>query len=745
MTSERSTNTSGGPLPMAVILAGGYGRRLSPLTDFLPKPLLPVGGKPMIGRILDDLEKEGVKKALILTGYKGEMIKEALSRRRGELELLWQDEQSPVGSAGCVKRAKDLLEDDFFVVCGDIYGARCYRAFYDFYRTRAARAAMLVTRVGDPGEYGIVRADADGRVRAFAEKPQWARVFSDTANAGVYLICKELLDRIPDGTSYDFGGQFFPRLLEDGTDIFAFDDGGVWRDVGDFASYLAVCLRENGGESVIGQNAAIAPDARVAGSLLMDGVTVGARAEIEGGILDCGCAIGEDCRVPAGCVLGRNARLEKGVCLAPGTVLPPGTAVEKSPDAPPLPDCRRLFSAPTLTLPEGCGEDFFPDLGQAAARASDRRPVGVFYAQGEENRRRAKAVLSGVCHVCAGADCGEAFAGQVGWLTKYGNLSASLFVDGASVVLSDASGLPPSSAFLRRMRDEMKDLRAARGDRPPAERAERAERAKRASFVPLRRENDLRAAYGALLSRACPADLSGVSVGVGFDDPPRAALSRFFLSRGARVCERGRGKFNVELSDGGRRARLSDESGTLDFWHLSALLLARSLRPGARICLPYRAPQALFDLARAGGAYPQGYALCPENDGGAEAKLREDAFDLPFLFDGCFAVAAGISLALRERRTVAELLAALPPFAVVEARYDCAEEEKLPLLLGGRFLPAGEGLDLHAGGGRIVKRAAARRGIDVMIEAAREEDCLALFSRTQKELEEQRKERPKNV
>ena len=157
-------------LPMAVIPAGGRGMRLRPLTNELPKPLLPVGRKPILRHILENLEEEGVNRALILTGYKGDLIEETIGHSVGGLQIEYLRETVPLGSAGCVKSAEGRLEERFFVVCGDAYGRRDYKGFFRQHIEKGSKASLLLYRVEDPGEYGLVETAEDGRRSLFGPR-----------------------------------------------------------------------------------------------------------------------------------------------------------------------------------------------------------------------------------------------------------------------------------------------------------------------------------------------------------------------------------------------------------------------------------------------------------------------------------------------------------------------------------------------------------------------------------------------
>ena len=729
--NENAAGKAREELPAAVILAGGKGMRLRPLTAHTPKPLLPVGNKPAILRILENLEEEGVKKALILTGYKGEMIEKEIGGRVGRTEIVYLHENDPSGSAGSLKRAENLLEEEFFVLCGDAYGRRDFRAFFDFFSEKRCDAAMLLCRVREPGEYGIVRTNGEGRVVGFEEKPFWSQVFSDRANTGIYLFHKNVLSLIPPDRPFDVGGDLLPALLASGASIYGYEDEGVWRDIGEFKTYLACNLAENNGKSLIGKNVLLCEGARVKDSMIFDGVRVGEGSVIDGAIIDENCVIGKNCVLRSGCVLGRGCVLRDGAVLSSGTVLSAEDGREGvSPET-----LKSLFSETVLNISAPPFPDFFASLGSAAGELFGvGAPIGVFYDEAPQAEDCARAILGGICQSAQGCDMGRAHEAMAGVLTRAAGLRFSFFVfrsaaGGLRAALFDENGLPPGSSVLRALRDRV----------PNASRAKPSF----GSFVPVRRSTEAEALYEKVLKDACFSDLSGMSVGVGFGSFAEAKLARALLKRRAVVCRKDEGAVRARISPDGRRAELTDDTGTLDHWHLAALLIGREIRLGKTIgALPYRAPAALFALASGMGQFPAGFAMTPTGSGIND--LRAQGARLTFLFDGCAAAMGGLSF-LAQKKTCAELLSLLPQFCVLESAVDCEEDEKLYCLTRGEYEPAGEGVRRMSGKKSVLRRAKERRGMLLTVEAANETDARELLKKAREELKRELEEKRENT
>ena len=179
----------------AVIMAGGMGKRLSPVTDLLPKPLAPIGGAPCIKHIISLLKKHGITDIGISLMYKGELIREALGDCR-DVNLRFFEESTPMGTAGSVKNCSDFLDGDFLVISGDCLCDFNLSEAIDFHAANGGVASIVFTRVKEPLEYGVALLEEDFRVSRFIEKPSWSRAYSDTVNTGIYLFSRRIFDYI---------------------------------------------------------------------------------------------------------------------------------------------------------------------------------------------------------------------------------------------------------------------------------------------------------------------------------------------------------------------------------------------------------------------------------------------------------------------------------------------------------------------------------------------------------------------
>ncbi|MEU1288859.1 sugar phosphate nucleotidyltransferase [Kitasatospora sp. NPDC005856] len=302
----------------AVVMAGGEGTRLRPLTSNLPKPLLPVADRPIMEHILRLLRRHGLTSVVATVQFLAPLVEE----RFGDghelgVDLSYALEETPLGTAGSVKNAEtELADDTFVVISGDALTDIDLTDLIAYHRRKGALVTVCLTRVPDPREFGIVLTDDEGRIERFLEKPTWGQVFSDTVNTGIYVMEPEVLDLIEPGVPVDWSADVFPRLMEDGKGVYGYLAEGYWQDVGGHESYRQaqvdvlqgrVTVELDGFQRSPGvrvaASARVHPDAELHGPLL-----IGAHATVEAGARVHGHTV-----VGAGAVVGRGARLHRAV------------------------------------------------------------------------------------------------------------------------------------------------------------------------------------------------------------------------------------------------------------------------------------------------------------------------------------------------------------------------------------------------------------------------------------------------
>ena len=224
----------------AVVMAGGEGTRLRPMTASMPKPLLPIVNKPIMEHVLRLLAKHGFSETIVTVQFLASLVRNYFGD--GEdlgMVLHYATEESPLGTAGSVKNAEAQLRDDtFLVISGDALTDFDLTDLVKFHKDKGALVTVCLTRVADPLEFGITIVDEDHRVQRFLEKPTWGQVFSDTVNTGIYVMEPEVLDHVAKGESVDWSADVFPALIDQGLPVFGYVAEGYWEDVGTHESYM---------------------------------------------------------------------------------------------------------------------------------------------------------------------------------------------------------------------------------------------------------------------------------------------------------------------------------------------------------------------------------------------------------------------------------------------------------------------------------------------------------------------------
>lgn len=328
-----------------IILAGGFGTRLRPLTVNVPKPMVPIGNVPCMERVVRLLVKHGVTEILSLLHFQPEAITSHFGdgARFGCL-MTYSSPPDDLGTAGAVRAAAEAIDDDFIVVSGDVATDFDLGAAIRFHAEKKALATIVLTRVENPLQYGVVIVDDDGRVRKFLEKPTWGEVFSDLINTGIYVFRREILSEIPPGASFDFSKDLYPKILAAGRPLYGHTAEGYWRDIGTIEQYVAAhrdllagSFRTDlpgrgevraGGSLWLGESVRVAATATIRGTVLIgDGAVVEEGAEIENTCIGDGALVGRGAHL-TGAILWRNARIGPHAEVREDAVIAEGAVVE---------------------------------------------------------------------------------------------------------------------------------------------------------------------------------------------------------------------------------------------------------------------------------------------------------------------------------------------------------------------------------------------------------------------------------
>jgi mannose-1-phosphate guanylyltransferase / phosphomannomutase len=287
----------------AVVMAGGEGTRLRPLTSNQPKPMVSIVGKPCMEHILELLHEHGMNDVIVTVAFLPQAIRGYFGE--GEslgLQISYSVEDSPLGTAGSVLLAAKQLDETFLVISGDALCDVDLSALVDFHKERGAAVTIGLKSV----EFGIVVTDDDGKIVRFLEKPSWSQVFSDTINTGIYVLEPEVLKHVPSDRPYDFSKELFPYLLEMGRPLYGYVMDGYWQDIGNLDQYRGAnfdALEENVRLNI--------PGIRIRGNVwLGEGVEIADLDQVEGPAY-----IGNYCRVAPGAVVGEFTVLSNNVTL----------------------------------------------------------------------------------------------------------------------------------------------------------------------------------------------------------------------------------------------------------------------------------------------------------------------------------------------------------------------------------------------------------------------------------------------
>jgi mannose-1-phosphate guanylyltransferase len=341
----------------AVILVGGLGTRLRPLTDRTRKDMLTLVDRPQLAYTFEHLRRHGVTRAIVSCGYLPTQIQEHFGERYGDLRLEYKVEEEPLGTGGAIRFAAEGLDEPFLALNGDSLREADLAALVSFHRGRGAKATILLTPVEDPTRYGLVRVDDEGRVLSFLEKPRPEEIDTDLINAGLYVLEPDVLELIVPDRAVSIEREVFPRLVEEGA-VHGVALPGYWLDIGTPEAYLQAHrdvlernFRSELGEALgddytlvaagaeldsearivppvyVGAGAIVGGGARI-GSLAVigAGARIGAGAVVESSVVAAGASVGAHCLV-LGSIVGERAELGDNCEVRGLSVVGPGALV----------------------------------------------------------------------------------------------------------------------------------------------------------------------------------------------------------------------------------------------------------------------------------------------------------------------------------------------------------------------------------------------------------------------------------
>lgn len=292
----------------AVVMAGGEGSRLRPLTLGRPKPMVPLVNRPMLEHILLLLKRYGITDVILTVQYMATFIQNQIGDGSDlGMNVTYSVEEHPLGTAGSVRQAAESLTDTFLVISGDALTDFDLNKVMEFHKTSQAMATLTLYRVANPLEYGVVVTGEDGRIRQFQEKPSWSEVVTDTINTGIYVLEPSIFEYYERNQVFDFSKDLFPLLLREDKPLYGYVAEGYWTDVGSIEEYVRATRDVLGGKVAIDWSA----------------------EQVDGVWRQPGVDIAADAKVHPPVYLGRDVKIESGAVIHGPTVIGDNTVVDR--------------------------------------------------------------------------------------------------------------------------------------------------------------------------------------------------------------------------------------------------------------------------------------------------------------------------------------------------------------------------------------------------------------------------------
>ncbi len=716
----------------AVILAGGRGERLRPITDSRPKPLVPVLARPVMDYCLSLLAHHGVTRGYVTTHYLADQIRHRYGKEAFGMTLSYHLENCPMGTCGGVKLLEKELasEELFLVMSGDALCDFDLSEAIRFHREKGADVTVILSSVKTPLEYGVVLRDTLDRIFAFSEKPDWSETLSDLANTGVYILSPRVLAKIPAGKSFDFAKDLFPLLLREGYSLYGYKDRGYWCDIGKiptlyrcnmdvlqgkaktylepegktfrsrdgegcyFISNSAVV--ENGADirqnTIVSPGAFLAEGSRASGAIIMEKVELKKGASVKDAILCENCRIGEDAHLPPNTVLGAGSVAEPSSTAQAGKKYPAGTVLTRK-----APFCEEGM----VFTEQGAARGGFPGLdredaqklGFSLARLGGER-IGILWDEAvQESAHYATALAGGV---------------------TLGGASALMLDRGTEEMASFAANLLSTPVVFVSVQGDLGVFYAFGKDGIPFLRKEvlrlsrfAEEELPRKATGDVIYRGDIRDRYLRSLERNMG---QGAGRRVGFSGRFSQLLREAAINAGFAAYNGSRGKgLSLEVFHGEVKLFL-DGQRFADTEKLRLYLLDWELERGRRrFALPQSAPHLFAEHIMARGGTAERFSMRPtlREEGNSRMLASHDRW----LYDNAHLAARVLSrFALLGEAGLARELKKTPDIYITSLRYEPKEDNKAKLLsVSGELAHRGKKVRLESGfyGMKIISEATA--------------------------------------
>lgn len=682
----------------AVIMAGGEGSRLRPLTCTVPKPMAKILGKPIIEYILNLLNEHKVDEAAVTLGYLPHIIEEEYEDGFGKMKLDFYREDEPLGTAGSVKRAAAGFDEPFVVISGDAMCDFNLTGIMDFHNAQHAAITIVAVSQSDPREYGLLKVDGENRVEGFIEKPSWSQSVTDLANTGVYIINPECLKLIPKDEKFDFAADLFPLMLERGMPIYCYHTDGYWCDVGSIDAYMKcqkdifdgrmkiygsdegrrlIDTEEFSGDDFriippvyIGKNVDISRDAVIGPyAVIDDGASVGMNAKIRfstvlenswigdntsiTGALICsgaavrkGAAMFENSVAGSGSVIGENATVSPNISVWPGKTVGRGTSlnfnVKYGNMRSEILSENGVVSSNTVRLnPEICAR-----IGSAVGGTYQGGKTGIAYDSSAKGKALCYAVISGLLGSGAAVwNFGECFESELEFLVNFCGLGAGIFVRGDEIKICSEGGLTITRSFERSIEAA---VRKSEFREPPE-----------AEMKELSDMSGMQMLYRQELLKQAPYGLKGIGAQVECSDEKVKNLMEASLKKSGATIASG---ITLEIDSNGSRLSAVADGIRYPYEKLLAICCLDEMKNGRDISVPYDAPQFLDGLAAENGRKVFRYLSSPADS--SDSTARRLASRQVFVRDALFLAFRLLSIIKERECFIDELASEVPDISV---------------------------------------------------------------------------------
>lgn len=694
----------------AVVMAGGFGSRLSPLTNSIPKPMLPVFNRSAFERILDLLSANNITSAAVTTMY----LPEQLEKVKHKVNLAFFRENEPKGSAGAVRALSDNLDDTVLIISGDSVCDFDIKKHIKKHISEKREATLLLTKAKKPQEFGTVLTDSKtNKITRFLEKPSWADTLSNLINTGIYILNKSIIDIIPEGKFFDFGRDLFPLLMQKKIPLYGEEATGFWCDIGSFNDFYDCNMRFSEGKNVFGKECTQKSDAKISESIFFNRVRIG-NSEIKSSII-CddviigdGCVIPEGCIIGSGCIIGDNAILSKGVKISDKIKIGRGARIMGNVFLSSA--ARHLFGDENINGIYGSeidGELCFK-LGQGLTSLGKPARIGVM-SDKSENADLLADIIKVSIRSAGGTllELEEGFCELASFASHEYNLDVCVYVslskasDQENVVISlyEKNGLPLCRDKQRKAESAMREKLAPPKTVPVPEVLTGEQRVKRRYCVFLQ-------------------ETAGQLGGVNILSSGNSEQANFFFSNAHElnaqtglITDNGNvdGEKFVFYKDGSVYA-VTDNGSELSFWQL--FVLASQGFNKKELFLPQSTPEMVEKYL-----VELGFKIHFYNDN--DSDERKKAFETHFYNDSILLALMVCRYLHLNNFTLDEAVKNLPPFFLRSIDIDIDEDDKADMIgaLAEECEDCSRGVRLHSDKGSIAVFPRVNGGFRVLAEA----------------------------